>query len=64
MYGRKFKVITDHLGAKIMTKANDAKGRRARWEAKLMQYDFEIIYRPGEKNKNADALSRLMKNER
>ena len=63
LYGRKFIVMTDHLGCKILRKANDAKGKRARWEAKLMQYDFEIIYRPGEKNKNADALSRLVQNE-
>lgn len=39
------------------------KGRRARWVMELQQYRFEIIHRSGKENKNADALSRLLKEE-
>jgi len=29
-----------------------------RWKLKLAEYEYEIKYKPGKKNKNADALSR------
>jgi len=29
-----------------------------RWRLKLAEYDCQIKYKPGKKNKNADALSR------
>jgi hypothetical protein len=32
--------------------------RLIRWSLTLQQYDFEIKYRSGDKNANADALSR------
>jgi hypothetical protein len=34
-------------------------GIYARWIARLEEYEFDIIYRPGRKNQNADALSRM-----
>ena len=30
-----------------------------RWALALLAYDYELIYRPGEQNGDADALSRL-----
>ena len=36
----------------------DATGRLARWSLLLQQYDFDIVYRPGKQNDNADDLSR------
>ena len=30
-----------------------------RWALTLLAYEYELIYRPGEQNGNADALSRL-----
>lgn len=37
----------------------DLEGRLARWAAKLQNYDFDIVHRPGAKHGNADALSQL-----
>ena len=60
LYGRKFKVITDHQALTwLMKNENSLKGRRARWVLKMEPYDFEIIYKEGRKHKNADALSRM-----
>src|SRR5947199_9737422 len=60
LYGRKFKVITDHKALTwLMKNENSLKGRRARWVLKMELYDFEIIYKEGRKHKNADALSRM-----
>ena len=60
LYGRRFKVITDHQALTwLMKSENSLKGRRARWVLRLQPYDFEIIYKEGRKHKNADALSRV-----
>src|SRR6266516_2250114 len=60
LYGRKFKVVTDHQALTwLMKSENSLKGRRARWVLRLQPYDFEIIYKEGRKHKNADALSRV-----
>lgn len=34
-----------------------------KWMLKLMRYQFEIQYRPGIENKDADALSRVSSSE-
>ena len=34
-------------------------GRITRWILRLMEYDFEIVYRPGRLNGNADSVSRI-----
>ncbi|GBC54530.2 retroviral-like aspartic protease 1 [Rhizophagus irregularis DAOM 181602=DAOM 197198] len=61
LFGRKFKVITDHAALKgFISTSKVPKGRRGRWMMELQQYDFEIIHRPGKENKNADAMLRLI----
>jgi len=30
-----------------------------RWRIRLEQYDYEIVYKPGVQNSNADALSSI-----
>ncbi|KAJ9077152.1 hypothetical protein DSO57_1019313 [Entomophthora muscae] len=37
----------------------DPEGHLARWAAKLQNYDFNVVHRPGNKQGNANALSRL-----
>jgi hypothetical protein len=39
-------------------KKKDPHGRLARWAYQIQTYDIEVIYRPGQDNQNADALSK------
>ena len=59
LYGHRFSVITDNNPLTyVLTSAKlDATGQR--WVSELASYDFDIMYRPGKKNTDADTLSRL-----
>lgn len=60
LYGaKKIKIITDHqpLTFTLSNRNNNAKLKR--WKARIEEYNYEIIYKPGSTNKVADALSRL-----
>jgi transposase InsO family protein len=59
LYGSPFTVLTDNNPLTyILTNAKlDATGHR--WLAALATYNFSIKYRPGARNKDADAMSRL-----
>lgn len=59
LYGNRFTVVTDNNPLTyVLTSAKlDATGHR--WLAALASYDFDIQYRPGTANVNADLLSRL-----
>ena len=59
LYGHKFTVFTDNNPLTyVLTSARlDATGHR--WLAALSAYDFDIKYRPGVSNADADGLSRL-----
>ncbi|KAL5011180.1 hypothetical protein ScPMuIL_011737, partial [Solemya velum] len=59
LYGHAFTVLTDNNPLTyVLTSAKlDATGHR--WLASLSAYNFTIKYRPGKKNSDADALSRL-----
>jgi len=63
LYGRKFSVLTDNNPLKyVMTTAKlDAIGQR--WVSQLSAFDFEVQYRRGRDNANADALSRMTSHE-
>ena len=57
LYGSHFLVRTDN---NPLTHLDNAKlsAVEQRWVGELASFDFQIIYRPGRVNKNADALSR------
>ena len=58
IYGKKFYIISDHLPLKSQHNSSKVDQRACNLRAKIMNYDFEVIYRPGPKNSAADALSR------
>jgi hypothetical protein len=57
--GSKFLLQTDHRALEGIMKSKDLQGRMARWVTTLQEYDFQLQYRKGTANGNADALSRL-----
>lgn len=59
LYGRKFKIVTDHKPLKWLFNVKDPGSRLVRWRLKLEEYEYEIVYKPGVKNSNADSLSRI-----
>lgn len=58
IYGKKFVVFTDHIALQWLNKIKKPRSRLFKWSLKLSQYDFEINYRPGAQNVEADSLSR------
>ena len=57
--GTHVKVRTDHVALRWMLTLNDPTGRLMRWRLRLMEFDYEIVYRPGRVHQVPDALSRL-----
>ena len=64
LYGTKFEAITDNnpLTYILTTAKLDATAQR--WIAALSNYSFDIKYRSGKKNADADGLSRMNEDER
>ncbi|UYV83994.1 hypothetical protein LAZ67_X000845 [Cordylochernes scorpioides] len=58
IFGREFKVVTDHSALTWLANVRDPCSRLTRWGLKLMEHDFEIVHRAGRKNVAPDALSR------
>jgi len=58
LYGRKFTLVTDHKPLLWFKNAQDANMRILRWRLKLAEYDYDVVYKAGKTNVNADALSR------
>lgn len=58
LYDRKFTVITDHSALTSIRKIKKPNSRLFTWAFLLGQYNFEIKYRPGSENIEADFLSR------
>lgn len=59
LYGRKFKIYTDHRPITWIMSLKDPNSKITRWRLKLAEYDYEVIYKKGKLNTNADALSRV-----
>ena len=59
LLGRRFTIVSDHRPLVWLKNMREPTGRLGRWALKLSEFDYEIKYRAGRKNENADALSRL-----
>ncbi|XP_076685843.1 uncharacterized protein LOC143377921 [Andrena cerasifolii] len=57
IYGRKFYLITDHKPLEWHQNLSNPTSRLVRWKIKLAEYDYKILYKPGNYNTNADVLS-------
>ena len=57
LLGRKFQLMTDHAPLQWLS-AQKMQGMLCRWALAMQEFDFEISYRKGILNGNADALSR------
>ena len=55
--GFKFTIETDHASLQWLAKSEIP--RLMRWNCRLAEFDYDIKYRSGKNNQNADILSRL-----
>ena len=65
LWGRHFKLITDHMALKWLHTMREAvsgglSSRLTRWTLRLQEYDFEVEHKPGKDHHDADAVSRLV----
>jgi len=56
---KRFVLRTDSRCMQFLTSLKEVRGIYARWLNFIQSFDFEVIHRPGKKNINADALSRI-----
>ncbi|KAA0067391.1 transposon Tf2-1 polyprotein isoform X1 [Cucumis melo var. makuwa] len=58
LLGTSFIVKTDKKSLKLLLEQRVIQPQYQKWVAKLLEYSFEVVYKPGLENKAADALSR------
>ena len=59
LMGQKFRIQTDHRSLEWLNNVKDSNPRLTRWSLFLQSDWFDIEYRTGHRNGNADGLSRL-----
>eukprot|EP00253_Pinus_taeda_P011588 PITA_11588 len=63
LLGRRFQIRTDHHSLKYFLEQRLYSPQQNKWLAKMLGYDYEIIYKKGKDNRVADALSRQFEEE-
>lgn len=59
LFGHKFKIVTDHKPLTWLFSLKEPNSKLVRWRLKLEEFDYEIVYKKGTENSNADSLSRI-----
>ena len=59
LQGEKFTVHSDQASWRWLLTIAEPSGRLMRWRLRLSEFDFQILYKKGKLNTQADALSRL-----
>lgn len=59
LFGRRFLIETDHRPLTWLFSIKEPNSKLVRWRLRLQEYDYEIKYKKGVLNGNADALSRV-----
>lgn len=59
LYGRRFKVVSDHKPLVWIMNVKDPGSWLMRWRIQLAEYDYDIVHTSRVQNTNADALSRI-----
>ncbi|XP_046811286.1 putative uncharacterized protein DDB_G0282499 [Lucilia cuprina] len=59
LFGRKFLIETDHKPLTWLFSIKEPNSKLVRWRLKLSEFGYEVKYKKGTKNGNADALSRI-----
>ena len=59
LLGERFVVHTDQASLRWLLGITEPSGRLVRWRLRLSEFDFEVRYKKGKLNNQADALSRL-----
>lgn len=62
LFGRKFTIYSDHKPLQWLFSIKEPNSKLLRWRLKLEEFDYQIKYKKGKLNKNADALSRIQLN--
>ena len=58
LLGKPFIIQTDHRSLEWLDRLKENNARLTRWSLSLQPYQFQVHYRAGKANANADALSR------
>ncbi|GBG59330.1 hypothetical protein CBR_g32342 [Chara braunii] len=59
LYGKKFRLVTDHEPLVALKKLTNYTGMIGRWAVRLQEYEFDIVHRKMERHGNANGLTRL-----
>jgi hypothetical protein len=59
LLGRKFQIKTDQKSLKFLLEQRIITPEQQKLVAKLVGFDYEILYRPGRSNSATDAMSRM-----
>ena len=57
LYGRRFKINSDHKPLVWVMNVHDPGSRLIQWRSLVAEYDYQITYRHGSQITNADALN-------